>query len=98
MAQSAYKKTLENLSRKNILNRLEVYGFMECANVINFLKHVCDEELSDLLAFRYIHGKIAECIRHHTSDPKRYGNADIINYFQDLNQLKDELEFIISIK
>lgn len=94
---SIHKRFTYKLSRTNLLMRLKTYGFIECGNVINFLKYVCDDELLGIPALRYIHSKIRECLKKHTSDIERFGNVDCLCYFQDLKVLKDELEFVISL-
>ncbi len=95
--KNIHNKFIKKLSKSNILIRLTIYGFVECGNIINFLSNVCDDETLEIPALRYIHSKIAECLKNHASDLSRFGNADTVYYFHDLKSLKDELEFVISV-
>lgn len=94
---STHGEFIKKLSKANILSRIKIYGFIECANIISFLSYVCDEETLSLPAFRYIHSKTTECLKNHATDIGRFGNTDTMHYFQDLNVLRDELEFVISL-
>lgn len=91
-----YHLLRRKLSKTNILSLLQHYGFIECANAVSFLEYVCDNELLERDAFVYIYAKVCTCLREH--DTGCYGNHDDFYYFQKLRVLKDELEFILSIK
>jgi len=86
----------QKLSRSNILSLLQHYGFVECGNVMSFLEYVCDTETLDRSAHSYIYAKICECLLNH--DAGNYDDCDDFYYFEKLKILRDELEFILSIK
>lgn len=95
--EGLHQKFIGKLSRSNIASRLKVYGFIECGKIINFLNHVCEDELLDMASFRFIHSKISDCLSNHDIGSERYNSVDTVCYFQDLKVLKDELEFVISL-
>ena len=86
---------LGKLSRRYILSRLQYYGFIECGHALAFLHFVCHEEKLDKHAYRFLYGKISECLKN--NDSGIYENADCEEYFKDLRVLQEELEFVISI-
>ena len=86
----------QKLSRSNILLLMQQYGFIECGNIIAFLQCVCDTELLDRSAYSYIYSKVSECLMLH--DTGDYGVCDDLVYFRNLKVLKNELEFILSVK
>lgn len=94
---SVNTRFMHKFSRSSMLNRLKMYGFIECGNIITFLNYVCDDEMLGVPALRYIYSKITECLKNHATDVRRFGSADSMCYFQDLRALKEELEFVISL-
>lgn len=94
---SMYQIYRKKLCRKNIIDRIKFYGFIECGDIFSFLNFVCSDEKLDVSALRYIHGNVSKCLMQHASDSVQYGLNDYQCYFQDLRLLKDELEFVISL-
>jgi hypothetical protein len=91
------RKTIAySLSKKNLLERLNQYGFVECGYLMAFLNYVCDEK-PDLAAYRYIYSKVCECLKTHAADPYKYNLAGEGDYFKELRNLREEIEFIISV-
>lgn len=86
----------QRLSRGNILCILQRYGFIECAYLISFLEYVCDNDELDRDAYSYIYAKIRKCLSINAADT--FGNCNDSYYFYDLEVLRNELEFILSIE
>lgn len=96
-SKSIYQLYCSKLTKSNILNRIRIYGFKQCADMYTFLSFVCDEETLDLSSLRYIYGKVTECLSIHNPESGRDNNNYPLCYFQDLRVLKQELEFVISL-
>jgi hypothetical protein len=70
------------LSRKLLLERYRVYGFIECAKIIMFLEFVCDTNLG-ISELHYIMEKTKECVLNH-DDGSDYFN-DLKNIIYEIN-------------
>lgn len=89
----------KKLTRNHILKRLNAYGFLECENAMRYLNFTCNKDTLSIPELHYIYSEITACLKNHATDISRFGlaNADAMSYFQDLESLREELEFVISI-
>ena len=73
--------SLSALGRQSLIRRIGCYGFTECAGMINFLQHICDDQ-PGVPELRYLQDKTHECLQAHD-------NQD--DYFADLRQLCQDI-------
>lgn len=85
------------LSKRNILARVSIYGFIECGRIMSYLNYACNHEALGTPALRYIYHEVADCLKNNVPKMECYGKNEPLYYFKDLNSLKEELEFVISI-
>ncbi len=66
---------------------------------MRYLHYICNEDILSIPDLRYIYSEITACLKNHATNSSRFGlaNADAMSYFQDLESLREELEFVISI-
>ncbi|CAI1507918.1 hypothetical protein [Serratia ficaria] len=70
-----------SLARCALIKRLGYYGFIECAQLVNFLQLICDDE-PGMTELKYLRDKVQDCLQRH-------GTRD--DYFTDLRRLHREL-------
>jgi hypothetical protein len=91
--RESYSVVLQRLNKYDIKERLCFYGFIECAKMSRFLTEFVDEEI-DMPSFRYLLASLTDCLETHA---KGYNDAESLKYFRPLFQLRDEIEFVMSI-
>lgn len=69
------------LARRALIKRLGYYGFIECAQLVNFLQLICEDE-PGIAELKYILDRVQDCLY-------RYDSQD--DYFTDLRQLRWEI-------
>lgn len=69
------------LARRALIKRLGYYGFIECAQLVNFLQLICDDE-PGIAELKYILTRVQDCLN-------RYDSQD--DYFTDLRQLRQDI-------
>lgn len=76
------------LSKKQLRERIEIFGFVEVADVLRFIEFVCSSppEKSDYIFIRH---KIDLCLRKYDNDS---------DYFIVLREFASELDAMISIE
>ncbi len=70
------------LSKKHLSDIIQYYGFIECGQVLLFIKYVCDE-YPDEIDLTWVYGKINQCLR---------GNDNGSEYFNGLKRVMRDIE------
>lgn len=91
---SSYAVVAQNLNREKIIERLQFYGFIECAKMLRFLTVVVDSDMMDIPSLKYLLANLNECIDRHA---RGYSDENSLKYFHDLFILRNEIEYIASI-
>ncbi|ELC6383286.1 hypothetical protein Q8V88_003984 [Enterobacter hormaechei] len=75
------------MSKKQLREKIEGFGFVEVADVLRFIEFVCSSppEKSDYIFIRH---KVELCLKHHD---------DGSNYFIELREFASELDAMISM-
>ncbi|MCP2124511.1 UNVERIFIED_ORG: hypothetical protein J2Y93_004669 [Pantoea agglomerans] len=89
-----YSAIAQSLSREKIIEKIQFYGFIECAKMLRFLSVVVDTDFLDQPSLKYLLANINDCIDRHA---RGYSDENTMRYFNDLFILRDEIEYITSI-
>lgn len=90
-----HEKVMRKLSVEQLQARIGKYPFTECQMILLFLGYSAGNVFLDRYSLTYIRSKIVECIRMQrlqTGDGEGF-DASV----HDLHDLKNEIEFILSI-
>ncbi len=91
---NSYPKILNELTKENLTNTLQFYGFLECAKILRFLSVMVEGETVDMPSLKYILANLNECIDKHTRD---YRDNVHLKYFHSLFELRSKIEYVTSI-
>lgn len=78
---------IDFLSKKQLKERVSLYGFVEIADVLRFIDFICSSP-PDRSDYVFIRSKIDLCLRRHDNGS---------NYFIELREFASELDAMISM-
>lgn len=65
------------LNKNHLSEIIQHYGFIDCGQVVSFLKYVCDE-YPDEIDLTWIYGKINLCLRRHDNGSEYFNGLRLV--------------------
>ncbi|EQA1624960.1 hypothetical protein V5K00_RS23015 [Enterobacter asburiae] len=90
-----YTIILDGLKKQNVIEKLQFYGFVECAKMVRFLSLVVESDVIDTPSLKYLLANLNECLERNA---RSYTDGNSLRYFATLVKLRDEIEYITSIR